>query len=484
MGFLERFRYPASSQTSGRAATEADISLAYRLVLGRDPDPDGLAHYRDRLRDGLSLEALLSSLLQSDEYRSPAPVATHSAHRTPTPHASRRPATAIDPADVIRRCSVEELARTADEYYRRVDDATPLMAKPFAFLHETPEMLQNLGLLLGKLHLGKSMTVLDFGAGTCWLSRLLSQLNCRLICCDTSDAALDIGRRLYEQHPPIGSRIAPVFLRFDGHRLDLADASVDRIICFDAFHHVPNQAEVLAEFARVLRPGGLAAFSEPGPYHSLSPQAQYEMRDHQVLENDIDLPAIFALARTAGFTAIEIVLAASTTIGLDDYRSVLAGSASPAIDTLAAEARRTASDKSIFVLSKGPLRPDSRSHLGLAHHMTLDAEERAIADDNTVTVRCRIHNAGTARWLHVNAEIYGTVRLGAHLYDETDTLLEVDHFRAPLPRDVEPGETIDMVARIPVPGPGAYRLTLDLVAEGVSWFENLGSAPCRVTARG
>ena len=87
----------------------------------------------------------------------------------------------IDPKDVMRRYTVEELCETADQYYRSVSDPTPLMSKPFSFLHETPEALHNLGLLLSGLHLGKTMTVLEFGAGTCWLSRVLTQLNCQMI---------------------------------------------------------------------------------------------------------------------------------------------------------------------------------------------------------------------------------------------------------------------------------------------------------------
>ena len=65
----------------------------------------------------------------------------------------------IDPKDVIRNLSVEELLETAEEYYRRVEYRTPLMTKPFTFLHEAPEMLQNLGQLLTGLQLGKTMKV-------------------------------------------------------------------------------------------------------------------------------------------------------------------------------------------------------------------------------------------------------------------------------------------------------------------------------------
>jgi len=97
------------------------------------------------------------------------------------------------------------------------------------------------------------MTVLDFGAGTCWLSRLLNQLQYVTIACDASLSALDIGRRLFRDYSVIGHPLAePRFLHFDGYTIDLPDKSVDRIIRFDMFHHIPNQDEVLREFSRVL----------------------------------------------------------------------------------------------------------------------------------------------------------------------------------------------------------------------------------------
>src|SRR5437879_5980673 len=80
--------------------------------------------------------------------------------------------------------------------------------------------------------------VLDFGAGSCWTSRYLSQLGCRVIALDVSPTALRYGQELYARQPLIGDRPAPRFLQFDGKRIDVEDASVDRILCLDAFHHV------------------------------------------------------------------------------------------------------------------------------------------------------------------------------------------------------------------------------------------------------
>ena len=44
------------------------IEEAYREVLGRPADQDGLEHYRRVLRDGLGRSAVLLSLMRSDEF--------------------------------------------------------------------------------------------------------------------------------------------------------------------------------------------------------------------------------------------------------------------------------------------------------------------------------------------------------------------------------------------------------------------------------
>jgi ubiquinone/menaquinone biosynthesis C-methylase UbiE len=395
----------------------------------------------------------------------------------------------IDPKDVIRKYSVEELSETADEYYRVVTDPTPLMSKPFTFLHEAPEALQNLGLLLSGLHLGKTMTVLDFGGGTGWLSRFLTQLNCQVICCDVSEAALDIGRRLFAEHPLIGTVVfQPRFLRFDGHHLDLPDASVDRAVCFDAFHHVPNQAEVLRELGRVLTPGGIAGFSEPGRNHSRSPQSQYEMQNHRVLENDIVLPEIFKASQAAGFTDMVIkVVSDNMEMSLTDLEVL--NSQGPeehaARESLRSEIWNQTyngmHNRSIFFLRKGALRRDSRHHVGLAHRLSVGQQQFTGRAGESVAMTFRVTNTGEAHWLHTNSEIFGIVRLASHLYDGNKRLLAIDHSRHDLPQAVAPGETIEVPIRVDLPGAGTFVLGFDLVAEGVTWFENVGSTPVYVT---
>ena len=55
--------------------------------------------------------------------------------------------------------------------------------------------------------------------------------------------------------------------RFDkadaGAPLPFSDGSFDGLICIDAVNHLPDRAQVFAEWARVLRPGGRLVFTDP-----------------------------------------------------------------------------------------------------------------------------------------------------------------------------------------------------------------------------
>jgi ubiquinone/menaquinone biosynthesis C-methylase UbiE len=76
----------------------------------------------------------------------------------------------------------------------------------------------------------------------------------------------------------------------------------------DSFHHIPNQETVLKEFFRVLEPGGLVILSEPGPNHSRTDQAQYEMLNFKVIEGDIIIEEIENIAKKIGFESIEVAV--------------------------------------------------------------------------------------------------------------------------------------------------------------------------------
>jgi ubiquinone/menaquinone biosynthesis C-methylase UbiE len=56
------------------------------------------------------------------------------------------------------------------------------------------------------------------------------------------------------------------FVGCTGNRLPFGDASFDCVICIDVIEHLPSPARFVAEFERVLRPGGLLLISFGPPW--------------------------------------------------------------------------------------------------------------------------------------------------------------------------------------------------------------------------
>ena len=294
----------------------------------------------------------------------------------------------IDVRTLLKELTVEELCETAENYFARINDPEYQLAKPFGSITECPELLLCLAQVLHGLRPAPGMTVLDFGAGTCWTSRFLTQLGCRVIAMDVSPSALEIGKRLFERQPVIGNRPEPQFMVFDGNRMELPDASVDRILCYDMFHHVPNPDHVLAEMGRVLNEGGIAGFSEPGPDHSKMPQSQAEMRNHKVIENDIDIRAIWDAARNSGFTDIQLAVCNGRPfhLSLNDFESYLNGGRG--VEKFAHDTRQYMESHRIFFLYKGvPAKSDSRLRDGLMAELKVEFESTTTREGSPFTAQ-------------------------------------------------------------------------------------------------
>jgi len=372
----------------------------------------------------------------------------------------------IKPADVMRRESVESLVTGADEYYRSAiakGATTFLKSKPFHSFVESPQVLVRLGWMLhgGKLTAG--LHIAEYGGGAGWLATLLWQMGCHVTCVDASAAALELARELSNEHRGLLAWPQATFSTAltDGHTLPLADETMDRVICFDVFHHVPNQEEVLREFFRVLKPGGIACFSEPGLYHSTMAASQEEMANFRVLENDIVLEEIWRLARRIGFSDIEIrpMLDASYSLTMDRYHSLLHGGG---IGLRGRDALVNGTESlSVFFLQKGTFAFDSRYPSALSASITASS---------ALTVSCT--NTGQGRWLakSLDGTDFGIVRLGLMRCDEKGAVVERDWIRVPLPHDVEPGQSIEIACKLPNLEPRTPNIRVDLVSEHVKWF--------------
>ena len=399
----------------------------------------------------------------------------HIIERPPLPTPASVGGDAIDVRTLIDRFSVEELATAADEYFLHNGGADRYAAMPLDDTATAPELLIGFSQIVAGLHAPRGSAILDFGAGTCWSTRMLAQMGYAVTAVDVSSAALEIGRELLGRLPIAGPHVSPSFLVFDGHRLDLPDASVDYVVCLNAFHHVPNPAEVLAELFRVLRPGGIAGFSEPGEGHSHGHQAQYEMRTYAVIENDIVIDDIERWAIAAGFSGLKLAVFDSRPYLIDwrEYQGLLAGGV--AALKYGDFVRQAASSRRAFFLYKeGTVVPDSRDRRGLNGILRVTIASTVTEPGGVFTGDAEVTNTGASVWLPSDAP-FGAVRIGVHLFDRSGTLLDLDFARVHLPRGMSPGQSVRFGFTTPAPPAGQFRLGFDLVSEQVCWFETNGS---------
>ena len=460
-------------------AREPALDALYRLVLGRPIDAGGREHYLRLMRDdGVTLREIAAELAVSDGLQERL---MRRGERRFFEPPIEKPDGFVDVRDLLATRTLAELSDTAEQYYRKSrDHAEQYHAKPLANIHDAPDLLAAFAHLLDGVRATAGMRVLDFGAGTGWVTRFLTQLGCDVVATDVSPTALALAEELFTRLPPVGNWTPPRFIVFDGRHIDLPAESVDRIVCFDAFHHVPNPAEVLVELARVLRPGGIAGFSEPGPNHSKSAQSQFEMKNYVVVENDVVLSDIRRMAEAAGFTHFEVGIFSTHTrlLPLEAFDDLMAGG--PEIDAYGDHVRQYLSGHQTFFLHKGVVEMDSRDKSGLKATLSVQLSASEGREGEGIRGRAVVTNAGQARWLPSGPAL-GGVSLGVHLKGSDGSPLRLDFARFPLAGETRPGDSQAVEFEFPRLDAGDYLLEFDLVSEGVAWFEAAGSQTARIS---
>ena len=389
----------------------------------------------------------------------------------------------IDVRELMALYSVEELCETAEDYYKNVDDLSGLLRKPYIAISETPELLSIFSQIINGIKPIGGMDILDFGAGPGWASHALSSLGAKMIVSDASASALKIVEERYLKSSIPGSFVKPKFLHFDGRKLNLPTESIDRIICIDAFHHIPNPDEIICEMFRVLKNGGIAAFAEPGPIHSWSPGAQYEMRKHQVVENDVIIEDIWAMAKKAGFSDLKLALFNTSPfyVGMNEFNDFLQNGVTTQ-QYLQTSQHYMQTSRRLFFLYKGTGEAikDSRSSEGLRAQIELNYDSVLnLRSNEKFTVKFKITNSGSQKWLPAS-QSFGSVWLGVDLQEKQSSITKSGYFTFPLPIEetggLLPNQKIEFDCEIPTPEtPGKYIYQFDLVSQQVAWFKNVGS---------
>jgi ubiquinone/menaquinone biosynthesis C-methylase UbiE len=400
----------------------------------------------------------------------------------------------------------QDTKQAEKDYLARTGSSDWEYAKPFSHagadtLRDSAQILHDFAVAMLTLQPSPDDLILDVGAGGCWCSDLLSRLNRRSVAVDISTDMLRTGRSR-----PTGAAFRAV--AGDLERLPFRAGAFNKAVCFSAIHHVPDIPKAVGEIARVLADDGVAIFSEPGRGHAEAAVATAAVRDFGVLEQDILIGEFTRACSDAGFrdVRLKVLSYAIPTFDLTpqqwDTWSRLALSKRPmraaakmmrAIAEFFGRGKRGAlfqEDLGISVvrtlrhaMENHPVIVASKLEGGAATRQSLtwsarvdvripDSAPRAAHFPARVTAT----NTGTQPWRAESRSGTGHVTLGIQVLDAEHRLVTRDHHRVRLPHDVRPGQTVTLTFDCPVPdSTGSCALKFDLVAEGVTWFEAVGS---------
>ena len=135
-----------------------------------------------------------------------------------------------------------------------------------------------------------------------------------------------------------------------------------------------------------------------------------------------------------------------------------------------------------ILLYKGRFRPTTRGRYGLrAQIELLNGDRCAVSAGSRFDIPIRLRNEGEARWLGRSHGIPGMTCIGAHLKDGEGKVTDYDWYRLSLSEDLAPEEERELTLELTAPAvPGRHVVELDMVAEGVTWFSQLGSPTARL----
>ena len=116
--------------------------------------------------------------------------------------------------------------------------------------------------LIAWLDLDADSRVLDVACGVGGPSlRMARRTGCSLVGIDIHEQGL-MNANASAERERLADRVR--FQRHDANDpLPFPDASFDAVVCIDAINHLKDRRKVLGEWARVLKPGGRVAFTDP-----------------------------------------------------------------------------------------------------------------------------------------------------------------------------------------------------------------------------
>jgi SAM-dependent methyltransferase len=312
-----------------------------------------------------------------------------------------------------------------------------------------------------RLDLPPGSRVLDVGADLTWSTARLTRRGWRGVAIDINHHLA--AARVFREHGLVFPAV-----NVDMHAPVFADGVFDGILAVNALHHTHRLQPLVANLARVLRPGGRLGFIEPYWFHEETRSdfgaAQieaginenvYRLEEwHQAFVNHGLEPVTFvAAASFHGIYEKRAAGLAARTLTIDEAR-----------DDLFARFYQVSFTAPLVV---GPVRPGE-----------------------ALTIPVTVHNRSQAGWC-IDSQI--PVFLSYHLRAATraadggmtdTTVIAFDNARTGLPGHLNPASDTVVALDVTAPEqPGTYWLDVDLVHEGITWFADRGGKTATVALR-
>ena len=198
-------------------------------------------------------------------------------------------------ADDTKQAEKEYLARAGTERWERVK---PFSSPGYDDVREGARLIHDFAVALLCLEPKPGERILDLGGGGAWVSEWLQRYNIETVTVDIATDMLRVGR----------TRLGPDawLVTGDMERLPFAPASMDKAVCLNAFHHVPDGHAAVVEIHRVLRPGGRVFFSEPGRGHADAGTSIEATGSFGVQEREILAATLVDQCTRAGFAHVAL----------------------------------------------------------------------------------------------------------------------------------------------------------------------------------
>ncbi len=364
-------------------------------------------------------------------------------------------------------------------YVEAIGNHSWLRTKPFSSPpnYELGRCLHSFAHLVDALGLGPGARVLDVGCGPGWLSEFLARCGYSVTGVDVSPDMVTLAQERIDRVN--GQRGETPLLTAEFHAMPVREISwsqeFDAAVLYDAMHHFDEETETLRAIRRSLIPGGRIYIHEGvrPPSGSVGERELIEeMRQYGTLESPFDPDYLLEVVTGAGFGNVRRLVEVDRLVPADASRS-----------ELRRLWRRVRQPDTNTVIAVNPLADGS-----LVGVTTL-AATLAVVDDSirttpeTFSLRVRATNTGAHEWpaSSMHPPPTGTVTMAPFV---GSVRKRREFGRLMLPWSVTSGQSVELDISVPRRElDGADELMVDLVAEGVAWFCDLGTPTLRVPLR-